>query len=92
MDMDFAFWRTLVHPGLPIIRFLFVRSRLCTTLPSDHPSRDAPLRVASTSPPSGCAGDFHPLVIERARHTPDGRLDARKCELILARTLSYTPT
>ena len=28
-----------------------------------------PLCFASTSPPSGCAGDFHPQVVEPARHT-----------------------
>src|SRR6516162_2532451 len=35
------------------------RRRLATT----------PLRFASTSPPSGCAGDLHPPAIEHARHT-----------------------
>src|SRR5262245_46458439 len=29
----------------------------------------SPLRFASTSPPSGCAGDLHPLAVEHARHT-----------------------
>src|ERR1039457_2590378 len=28
-----------------------------------------PLRFAITSPPSGCEGDFHPRVVEHARHT-----------------------
>jgi hypothetical protein len=28
-----------------------------------------PLRFARTSPPSGCAGDFHPQAVEHARHT-----------------------
>jgi hypothetical protein len=28
-----------------------------------------PWRFASTSPPSGCAGDFHPQAVEHARHT-----------------------
>jgi hypothetical protein len=28
-----------------------------------------PLRFARTSPPSGCAGDLHPQVVEHARHT-----------------------
>jgi hypothetical protein len=27
------------------------------------------LRFARTSPPSGCAGDSHPQVVEHARHT-----------------------
>ena len=30
-----------------------------------------PLRFARTSPPSGCAGDLHPQVVEHARHTPE---------------------
>src|SRR4051794_35604250 len=30
-----------------------------------------PLRFARTSPPSGCAGDLHPQVVEHARHTTD---------------------
>ena len=30
---------------------------------------ETPLRLASTSPPSGCAGDFHPQAVEHARHT-----------------------
>jgi len=37
-----------------------------------------PLRLARTSPPSGCAGDFHPQVVEHARHTPGSRLRRRK--------------
>ena len=42
MDKDFAVSRPLVRPGLPHIRFLFVRSRLCSTLPSDPASRRRP--------------------------------------------------
>jgi hypothetical protein len=42
MDMDFATSCPLVRPALPRIRFLFVGSRLCYTLPSDGPSRDRP--------------------------------------------------
>src|SRR3954453_21923355 len=42
MDMDFAISCPLVRPGLPHIRFLFVRSRLCSTLPSDPASRRRP--------------------------------------------------
>src|SRR5437762_7431682 len=44
MDMDFATSCPLVRPALPHIRFLFVGSRLCSTLPSDGPSR---LRLCS---------------------------------------------
>src|SRR6266852_3467962 len=42
MDMDFATSCPLVRPALPHIRFLFVGSRLCSTLPSDSPSRFRP--------------------------------------------------
>src|SRR3954452_9557236 len=42
MDMDFAISCPLVRTGLPHIRFLFVRSRLCSTLPSDDTSRWRP--------------------------------------------------
>src|SRR3954469_18090698 len=42
MDQDFAVSRPLVRPGLPHIRFLFVRSRICSTLLSDAASRRRP--------------------------------------------------
>jgi hypothetical protein len=42
MDMDFANACPLVRPALPHIRFLFVGSRLCSTLPSDSPSQFCP--------------------------------------------------
>src|SRR5512135_3598310 len=42
MDRDFAVSCPLVRPGLPPIRFLFVRSRLRSTLPSDLASRRRP--------------------------------------------------
>src|SRR3954447_18326828 len=69
MEEDFAIHRSLVRTALPHIRFLYVGSWVCSTLPSDAPSRGPPLRFASTSPPSGCAGDLHPLAVEHARHT-----------------------
>ena len=37
---DFAANGPLVRLVLPLIRFLFVGSRVCSTLPSDGPSRD----------------------------------------------------
>ena len=51
------------------IRFLSIRPRLW--LPASFRPRLAatPLRFARTSPPSGCAGDLHPQVVEHARHT-----------------------
>ena len=39
MDMDFVISRPLVRPRMPDIRFLFVRSRFCSALPSDATSR-----------------------------------------------------
>ena len=42
MDEDFAVSSPLVRPGLPDIRFLFVRSRFCSTLLSDATSRRRP--------------------------------------------------
>src|SRR5262249_30533533 len=51
------------------IRFLYVRPRLCATLPSDAVSRRRPCVLANPSPPSGWIGDFHPQAVDRARHT-----------------------
>jgi hypothetical protein len=42
MDMDFAVSCPLVRPDLPRIRFLFVGSRVRSTLPSDSSSRFCP--------------------------------------------------
>src|SRR5262249_15523114 len=42
MDKDFAVSRPLVRPGRPDIRFLFVRSRFCSTLLSDAASQRRP--------------------------------------------------
>ena len=39
MDMDFVISRPLVRPEMPLIRFLFVRSRFCSALPSNATSR-----------------------------------------------------
>src|SRR6266446_3047013 len=58
------------RPALaPRIRFLFIGSHLCSTLPSDPASRRQPLRFANPSPPSGWVEDFHLRAIEHARHT-----------------------
>jgi hypothetical protein len=68
MEMDFAIHRPLVqvvppHPvsvrRVAVLLHASFRRRLATP----------PLRFASTSPPSGCAGDFHPQAVEHARHT-----------------------
>ena len=39
---DFAIIRSLVRPGRPRIRFLFIGSQVCSTLPSDPASRRRP--------------------------------------------------
>src|ERR1700730_8124129 len=58
------------RPALtPGIRFLFIGSHLCSTLPSDPASRRQPLRFTNPSPPSGWVEDFHLRAIEHARHT-----------------------
>jgi len=42
MDQGFAIVGSLARPQLPQIRFLYVRSWLCSTLPSDAASRRRP--------------------------------------------------
>jgi hypothetical protein len=53
-----ASYPVLVHRVVALLHASF-RRRLAET----------PLRFASTSPPSGCAGDLHPQAVEHARHT-----------------------
>jgi hypothetical protein len=53
----------------PCIRFLSIDSRICLVLPSDPASRRQPLHIASPSPPSGWAEDFHLQTAEHAQHT-----------------------
>ena len=57
------------HP--PYIRFLFVRPRVCLSLPSDPALRQAPLRFSHTLPTTGHARDFHPLESAHAGRTND---------------------
>src|SRR5215831_9557881 len=65
---DFAIIGSLVRPGRPHIWFLFVRSWLCYTLPSDPASRRRPcvslvlrpIRLdRGLAPPSCCACSAH---------------------------------
>src|SRR3954447_9528707 len=53
------------------------RRRLATT----------PLRFASTSPPSGCAGDLHPQAVEHARHTTEPLRGGHSFGISIARRL-----
>jgi hypothetical protein len=76
------------RPALaPRIRFLFIGSHLCSTLPSDPASRRQPLRFTNPSPPSGWVEDFHLRAIAHARHTKKPLRDKRS-ELRLRRLLS----
>ena len=56
-----ASYPVFVHQVVTLLHASF-RRRLAET----------PLRFASTSPPSGCAGDLHPQAVEHARHTVAG--------------------
>src|ERR1700686_668400 len=79
------------RPALaPRIRFLFIGSHLCSTLPSDPASRRQPLRFTNPSPPSGWVEDFHLRAIEHARHTtnPLPRDSARRGLWFLAMAAS----
>ena len=69
MDMDFATSCSLVRPSLPRIRFLFVRSRFCSTLPSDTTSRGCPCALLILH----LHRDFHFPATEHAGHTTKPR-------------------
>lgn len=62
----YASYPVLVHRLVRLLHASF-RPRLAT----------APLRFAMTSPPSGCQGDFHPRVVEHARHTKKAASERR---------------
>lgn len=53
----------------PHIKFLFVRPRFCSTLPSAPSLTADALRFPNTSSTPTCVVDFHLLVIYHARHT-----------------------
>src|SRR3974390_1150196 len=69
MDMDFATSCPLVRPVLPRIRFLFVGSRLCSTLPSDSPSRFRPCASLVLHLHQVTQGTFTPKAVGHVRHT-----------------------
>src|SRR4051812_8504935 len=69
MDMDFATSCPLVRPMLPHIRFLFVGSRLCSTLPSDGPSRFRPCALLVLHLHQVAQGTFTPKTVGHVRHT-----------------------
>ena len=56
-------------PITRLMRFLFVRSRVCLQLPSDSPSPGTPLLFGYALPTTGRARDFHPLDFAHAGRT-----------------------
>src|SRR5260370_7593768 len=52
----------------PRIRFLFIGSPLCSTLPSDPASRRQPFRFTKPSPPSGSVKNFPLPPIQQPHH------------------------
>ena len=52
-----------------LMRFLFVRPRVCLQLPSDSPSPGTPLLFGYALPTTGRARDFHPLDFAHAGRT-----------------------
>jgi hypothetical protein len=68
MDMDLVVSCQLVRHRRPHHRFLFIGSRLCSTL-FQTPPHGAALALRYHFPPSGCEKDFHLQAVEYARHT-----------------------
>src|SRR3954453_10986530 len=64
MDMDFATSCPLVRPALPRIRFLFVGSRFCSTLPSDGSSRFRPCASLVLHLHQVAQGTFTPRLLD----------------------------
>src|SRR5438045_8840121 len=69
MDMDFANACPLVRPGLLHLRVLFVGSRLCSTLPSDSPSRFCPCALLVLHLHQVAQGTCNPRTVGHVRHT-----------------------
>jgi hypothetical protein len=72
MDLGFAVLGPLPRHRRPPIRFLFIGSRLCSTLLSGPASRRvlfSPLRFANPSSPSDWVEDLHLQAVVHARHT-----------------------
>src|SRR6516165_1313055 len=83
MDMDFANACPLVRPALPRIRFLFVGSRLCSTLPSDGPSRFRPCALLVLHLHQVAQGTFTPKLSDMSDTQPDAaRLRAGRGALV----------
>ena len=81
MDMDFATSCPLVRPALPRIRFLFVGSRLCSTLPSDSPSRFRPCALLVLHLHQVAQGTFTPKLSDMS-DTQDAARRLRRCRRV----------
>ena len=57
-------------PITSLMRFLFVRSRVCLQLPSDSPSPGTPLLFGYALPTTGRVRNLHLLNIAHAGRTP----------------------
>jgi hypothetical protein len=69
MDMDFAVACQLVRHRMPHIWFLFIGSRLCSTLPSDPASRRSPCASLSLLLHQDVKGTYTPKLLNNARRT-----------------------
>src|SRR5438045_4960172 len=78
MDLDLATSCPLVRPALPRIRFLFVGSRLCSTLPSDGPSRFRPCALLVLHLHQVAQGTFTPKLSDMS-DTQDAARRLRRC-------------
>src|SRR5437868_6447822 len=81
MEMDFATSCPLVRPALPHIRFLFVGSRLCSTLPSDGPSRFRPCALLVLHLHQVAQGTFTPKLSDMS-DTQDASRRLRRCRRV----------
>ncbi len=79
--MDFATSCPLVRPALPHIRFLFVGSRLCSTLPSDSPSRFCPCALLVLHLHQVAQGTLTPKLSDMS-DTQDALRRLRRCRRI----------
>ena len=71
MDTGFAIICPLARHRRPPIRFLFISSRLCSTLLSGPASRRVLFHLCASltlHPPTGWVEELHLLAVEHARH------------------------
>src|SRR4051794_20675586 len=87
MDMDFATSCPLVRPALPRIRFLFVGSRLCSTLPSDGPSRFRPCVLLVLHLHQVAQGTFTPKLSDMSDTQEDLRAQRGELDIDLVGVL-----